>query len=623
MKKGLTDLSEDYNSKRNGGAKTVYYDPTTGKMRYGQQYIDGGYYCFDLNSGAMKKGITYLSEAYNSPRNGGAKTVYYDLKNGRMRYGQQYIEGSYYCFDLNSGVMKKGITYLSEAYNSPKNGGAKTVYYDKNTGKMRYGQQYIDGGYYCFDLSSGAMKKGITYLSESYNPPKNGGAKTVYYDKNTGKMRYGQQYIDGDYYCFDLSSGAMKKGITYLSEAYNSPKAGGAKTVYYDQESGKMQYGLQKIDGRQYCFDLKDGSRKTGITSLSKEYDAKNPRIVYFDANGVMQTGVIKVGAKTHVFEHSTGAMKSGFLKLNESYGYKNGSVVYCDAKGEMKFGEQKIDKYWYCFDLKDGVMKTGFVKLTKEYTKNPKTVYYDKNGRMLYGDQTINGKKYYFDPVTGAQTTKPSTNNGSNGGTTNPGSTTTRPVAKNVNYRTDVSGRVVEATNKNVTAMSQTDSRWAYDTINGYTVASTGCCATVMTMVINALNGTNYSIAQIGQQAANAGYMNSSYLGMGGNGINYLANRHGLTVQKNLSASQVKDIINRGGLVTCGLGAGPFVQSSNPSASHEILIYGYNGNNSKVIDPYGGYMSGEWSTSYIFSMPSQDRDDRANGGPFFGIYKA
>lgn len=415
----------------------------------------------------------------------------------------------------------------------------------------------------------------------------------------------------------------MKKGITYLSEAYNSPKAGGAKTVYYDQESGKMQYGLQKIDGRQYCFDLKDGSRKTGITSLSKEYDAKNPRIVYFDANGVMQTGVIKVGAKTHVFEHSTGAMKSGFLKLNESYGYKNGSVVYCDAKGEMKFGEQKIDKYWYCFDLKDGVMKTGFVKLTKEYTKNPKTVYYDKNGRMLYGDQTINGKKYYFDPVTGAQTTKPSTNNGSNGGTTNPGSTTTRPVAKNVNYRTDVSGRVVEATNKNVTAMSQTDSRWAYDTINGYTVASTGCCATVMTMVINALNGTNYSIAQIGQQAANAGYMNSSYLGMGGNGINYLANRHGLTVQKNLSASQVKDIINRGGLVTCGLGAGPFVQSSNPSASHEILIYGYNGNNSKVIDPYGGYMSGEWSTSYIFSMPSQDRDDRANGGPFFGIYKA
>ena len=403
MKKGLTDLSEDYNSKRNGGAKTVYYDPTTGKMRYGQQYIDGGYYCFDLNSGAMKKGITYLSEAYNSPRNGGAKTVYYDLKNGRMRYGQQYIEGSYYCFDLNSGVMKKGITYLSEAYNSPKNGGAKTVYYDKNTGKMRYGQQYIDGGYYCFDLSSGAMKKGITYLSEAYNAPKNGGAKTVYYDKNSGKMRYGQQYIDGSYYCFDLSSGAMKKGFTYLSEAYNSPKNGGAKTVYYDKVSGKMQYGLQKIDGKQYCFDLKDGSRKTGITSLTKDYDAKNPRMVYFDDNGVMQTGVIKVENKTYVFEHNSGALKAGFLKLDESYGYKNGSVVYCDANGEMKFGEQKIGDHWYCFEHETGIMMTGLTELDSSYTKNPKVVLYDEQGRMLYGERMVNGKVYTFDDVTGA----------------------------------------------------------------------------------------------------------------------------------------------------------------------------------------------------------------------------
>ena len=381
----------------------TYYFNAKGKKLTGQHLIDGSYYCFDLKTGSMKKGLTELSEDYNSKRNGGAKTVYYDTVSGKMRYGQQYIDGGYYCFDLSSGAMKKGITYLSEAYNSPKNGGAKTVYYDKNSGKMRYGQQYIDGGYYCFDLSSGAMKKGITYLSEAYNAPKNGGAKTVYYDKNSGKMRYGQQYIDGSYYCFDLSSGAMKKGFTYLSEAYNSPKNGGAKTVYYDKVSGKMQYGLQKIDGKQYCFDLKDGSRKTGITSLTKDYDAKNPRMVYFDDNGVMQTGVIKVENKTYVFEHNSGALKAGFLKLDESYGYKNGSVVYCDANGEMKFGEQKIGDHWYCFEHETGIMMTGLTELDSSYTKNPKVVLYDEQGRMLYGERMVNGKVYTFDDVTGA----------------------------------------------------------------------------------------------------------------------------------------------------------------------------------------------------------------------------
>ncbi len=290
------------------GQQTYFFN-SSGLLQKGQHKIDESYYCFDLQTGAMKKGLTWLSEEYNSKANGGAKTVYYDQKTGKMRYGQAQIDGSFYCFDLSSGAMKKGITWLSEQYNSAQNGGAKTVYYSQKDGRMRYGQQLIDGKYYCFDLNSGAMKKGITWLSEQYNSAQNGGAKTVYYDQKNGQMRYGQHLINSKYYCFDLDTGAMKKGLTHLSEVYNSAKNGGAKTVYYDQKNGQMLYGQQKIQGSWYCFDLQTGAMKTGLTKLDSVYTGKETVTFFYKTDGTKHFGNLIQDSVFYNLDAKTGAL--------------------------------------------------------------------------------------------------------------------------------------------------------------------------------------------------------------------------------------------------------------------------------------------------------------------------
>jgi hypothetical protein len=77
--------------------------------------------------------------------------------------------------------------------------------------------------------------------------------KTCYFDEE-GNMVYGLKEIDGKVKCFDLQSGAMKKGLTHLSADY-----GESKTVYFDEE-GNMVYGVQEIDGKRCIFDAHTGA---------------------------------------------------------------------------------------------------------------------------------------------------------------------------------------------------------------------------------------------------------------------------------------------------------------------------------------------------------------------------
>ena len=84
------ELKEGW-SKLDDGS-TCYYE--NGELVHGEQKIDGKWYYFDKNSGAMAKGFTKL----------GPRTVYYG-DDGAMRYGEQKIDGKWYYFDKNSGAM--------------------------------------------------------------------------------------------------------------------------------------------------------------------------------------------------------------------------------------------------------------------------------------------------------------------------------------------------------------------------------------------------------------------------------------------------------------------------------------------------------------------------------------
>ena len=141
-------------------------------------------------------------------RSSGGKWVRYD-SNGHMVKGEDYRYGGWYYFDVTTGAMVKGISYV------PSNGGKK-VCYDWVTGKMLYGEQYVDydkkiGGWYLFDKNTGAMTYGDVYLRSN-------GGKWVRYDRSTGKMVKGLQRQDGAWYYFDETTGAMSHGLTWVSQ---------------------------------------------------------------------------------------------------------------------------------------------------------------------------------------------------------------------------------------------------------------------------------------------------------------------------------------------------------------------------------------------------------------------
>lgn len=210
---------------------TYYYKD--GDRLCGEQYLqdESGawhwYYFWPDNGCAMDTGWTFV------PSNGG-KWVYYD-EQGRMLYGQQFIEGAWYLFDEWTGATSYGFAYISDQ--------SKWVFYDRASGKMLYGQQCIDEGWYRLDPHTGAVTYGFSYLPED--------GKWVFYDRVTGRMLYGQQFIDEGWYYLTPMTGAVDYEWAYLPDD--------DKWVYYDAVTGRMVYGSQMIDGRPRYFDENTG----------------------------------------------------------------------------------------------------------------------------------------------------------------------------------------------------------------------------------------------------------------------------------------------------------------------------------------------------------------------------
>ncbi|AEN77492.1 GH25 family lysozyme [Ligilactobacillus ruminis] len=384
--------------------KTCYY-ASNGQMQYGQQCINGKWYLFDKNTGAMKTGLQWVADQN--------KTCYY-ASNGQMQYGSQKI-GNYYCyFDPSTGSMHHGwLTLNGKKYYYDKNGhkvfGEQTIdgskcLFDKNTGELKSqskpnvivkpvassgwktvngktfyyskgkavtGQQHIGGKWYLFDKNTGAMKTGFQWISDQ--------RKTCYYNGN-GQMQYGQQHIGGKWYLFDKNTGAMKTGFQWISDQ--------RKTCYYNGE-GQMQYGQQHIGGKWYLFDKNTGAMKTGFQWISDQR-----KTCYYNGEGQMQYGQQHIGGKWYLFDKNTGAMKTGFQWISDQR-----KTCYYNGNGQMQYGQQHIGGKWYLFDKNTGAMKTGFQWISDQH----KTCYYNGNGQMLYGRQYINGRWYTFNRWTGA----------------------------------------------------------------------------------------------------------------------------------------------------------------------------------------------------------------------------
>ena len=122
-----------------------YFDPETHEYLTGRQMLNGYWYLFEEEDGAMFTGFRELDE--ESLPSGETGICYYD-ESGHLCYGQKYIDGYWYNFAENTGAMRTGFVEIPSQ--------SKTCYYDEN-GHMLYGEQVIDGVTYTFEKGTGAL----------------------------------------------------------------------------------------------------------------------------------------------------------------------------------------------------------------------------------------------------------------------------------------------------------------------------------------------------------------------------------------------------------------------------------------------------------------------------------
>ena len=236
MAHGITNIPDNDDT----GGKWVYYDSITGRMQYGEQYIDGSRYYFDTATGKMAHGKYYRDGAY----------YYYDTATGIMQYGEQTIDGDEYYFDTDTGAMVTGEVERDGRY----------YYYDDETGAMlglgeqivRYAEKFLgtpytwggtspDTGFDCSGFTTYVFRNfGVSLNRSSKDQIKNGTAVSksnlqpgdIVIFKNRGKTAIGHVgiYIGSGNF---IHAANKKEGvvITALSSSYYSQRYVGARRV--------------------------------------------------------------------------------------------------------------------------------------------------------------------------------------------------------------------------------------------------------------------------------------------------------------------------------------------------------------------------------------------------------
>ena len=411
-------------------AKTYYFSDAKesfGVAMSGFLTLDGGKYYF-LENRTLNTTEGFFTNAGN---------IYYSDKNGRCVTGFKRIGGKLYLFG-DDGVMITGKqTINGDTYLFADSGAAVTGWYDDEdgnryyylpeSGKLAKDNVTVDGETYYLN-ESGSLRTGRFYA----------GGRAVYYAPDyqefsgwmdvSGKQCYvnpdhtfatGIQIIDGKKYYFN-SSGFMQTGFFMLDggryyfspyAVYGFQKLENGRTCYFC-EDGSTLTGLQKIDGKLYCFndiasllygfrtidgkryffDENSGAARTGwMTITSKDGSWQS---VYLDPETFCaRTGLTQIDGETYYFG-TTGFMETGYLKLGDVVYYFDD--VYGNAYTGFLYVSSK--KHVFYFDGARGALKGPAM-----HRINGRYYCFDAYGYLRTGIVTLDGKRYYFDPQSGA----------------------------------------------------------------------------------------------------------------------------------------------------------------------------------------------------------------------------
>lgn len=189
-----------------------YRMPDGGRAVNRWLYVDNNWFHFNSN-GAMETGWIYVDNNwfYLNTISDGTK--------GAMLTGWNFINGNWFYLnpvsDGTKGAMKTGWLNSDGCryYLNPTNNGT--------LGARMTGYQYIDGNWYFFDLGTGALWAN-TFVPNGkwadaggmiHDGWLNQNGARYYLGPNADGTMYGKltsyQYIDGNWYFFDLSTGAL------------------------------------------------------------------------------------------------------------------------------------------------------------------------------------------------------------------------------------------------------------------------------------------------------------------------------------------------------------------------------------------------------------------------------
>ena len=255
------------NGKKATGWKDVsgqryYLDPANGAMAQGWKKVSGTWYWFRTSSGSGPAG---------------------SLGRGWLSDG-----GQWYFLDRSSGAMRTGWV---------DDGGARYwLRVDSSSGpegSMGKGWLARDGHWYFLDRSSGAMARGWRDID----------GKRYWFD-TSGAMATGTRTIDGKTCVFDASGALVSQSV--VKSGWQTE--GGARCYY---ENGRKVTGWKSLDGHWFFFDRSSGAMRTGwLSDGGKRYYLRTSSA--YGPVGSMGTGWLSDGGKRYFLDRSSGAAATG-----------------------------------------------------------------------------------------------------------------------------------------------------------------------------------------------------------------------------------------------------------------------------------------------------------------------
>ena len=287
------------------------------------------------------------------------KGIQYFDKDGFIQTGWVMYDGVWHYFEEDTGLIVSGWKYLKEDEKVRSQETNKKV-------TLKKGWHYFD-------------ETGVQVVEKVVMTPDKG---LQFFDPD-GVRKVGFQRWDGQWYCFDKTTGAIIDGWKYCK---SDKKATNYKTG-----------GTYTFKAGWHYFDSQGHHFKKGL------YDTPDKGTQYFNAYGVRKVGYIKIDGKWYHFKKETGMDKGlVYLSAKTVSGTKFGKGYhYFDPET----GEHKT-KVWRTIDGEryrfgdDGAAYTGWAKISGVY-------YHFTSKGVMEKSKTVSGIKLGSDgkaTVSGAK---------------------------------------------------------------------------------------------------------------------------------------------------------------------------------------------------------------------------